>query len=106
MSIALPGFLINIAAPVIRTDKFLWKELPGDIPQMFGRSLDMKARIQELGRRKYLLTIISRDERSYDLGPFRSWDAAKKQAEREYSRWLKSTSMIQCQKSTNHQKAS
>jgi len=95
MTSGFTTFLRDLAEPVKRAEKFLWAELPGDQPQTFGKSLDMKARIRQLRPRSFELTLIARDQTELVLGPFRSLPVAKRRAEMEYSSWIKKTAIIE-----------
>lgn len=95
MALNFANLLLDIADPISKADKFQWADMPGDPPQVYGKSLDMKAKICIHGTRKADLTIVVRDNSTLSFGPFRSVDAAKKRAEDEYSKWLKNTSMIE-----------
>jgi hypothetical protein len=101
MTNQIANFLLNIADPVGRTEKFMWKELPGDTFQVFGKSLDMKARIQKKSAWKFDLLLICRDGSQNELGPFRSISQAKKRAEQEYSAWIHRNTIIETDASHN-----
>ena len=95
MPALIPSFLIDLADPIFKTKKFLWKELPGDAFQEFGKSLDMKARVRELKPKKFELTLISRDGSTKTYGPFRSPTQARNKAEEEYSSWIRKNTILQ-----------
>jgi hypothetical protein len=93
MPLALTNLFLNITDPISAPDKFLWRELSGDYIQVFGKSLDMKARITQKGRRSFSLTLFVRDGAEIEISPLRSIEVAKKRAEASYSAWIKATSL-------------
>lgn len=95
MPVPLKTFLLDIADPVTPPEKFLWKELPGDQLQIYGKSLDMKARITKENTRGYSLLLIARDGQTSEIYPLRSLEAAKKKAETLYSAWIRKSSLQQ-----------
>jgi hypothetical protein len=93
MPLALTNLFLDITDPISAPEKFLWRELPGDCIQVFGKSLDMKARIAQKGRRSFSLTLFTRDGAEIEISPLRSIEVAKKRAETSYSSWLKAASL-------------
>lgn len=87
----LSDFIRNLADPIARPDKFRWATLPGDPPQVFGKSLDMKARLYQDAASQFQISIISRDGKKTDLGPFKNEDSAKAAAETHYSTWIEAS---------------
>jgi hypothetical protein len=95
MTALLPSFLIDLAEPVSRVEKFLWKELAGDVFQEFGRALDAKARIREIAPASFELSLALRGETLKPYGPFKSNIHARRKAEEEYSAWIRKTAIIE-----------
>jgi hypothetical protein len=51
----------------------------------------MKARLYQDDARQFQISIISRDGKKTDLGPFKNEDSAKAAAETHYSTWIEAS---------------
>lgn len=95
MPALIPSFIIDLADPIERPEKFLWKELAGDMFQEFGRALDAKARIREIKPHVFELQLAFRDDALRAFGPYSTLHRARKKAEAEYSNWIRKSEILE-----------